>query len=192
MKQMRSSGATPRDVTSCREPDLFSRPSGVDVNEEFSTLAPENSKIPCDYTTGPLQSQSAVTKRERLFVPIGAQPFAWFSSGKKRWEMRRYGRQYTDKHVVPGRIVELRRGYNSQDSLWGRIGRVVRAQNLSRFFEAVPYGEVIPIASSLQDAINIADAFVGADDSVSIIGFEIWLEHERNPSCAPIPAVGAQ
>jgi hypothetical protein len=129
---------------------------------------------------------------DRLFVPLGTQPFAWFSSGRKQWELRRYGRQYTDKHVVSGRKVELRRGYSSGHALWGRIGRVIRAENLNTFFAIVPFNKVIPVASSLKDAIETAKNIMQVTESDSIIGFEVCWENERNQPRSTVSAACAE
>jgi hypothetical protein len=92
--------------------------------------------------------------RNRLFVPLSSEPFNWFRSGQKRWELRRYGRQYTPAHLTPGRRVELRRGYRSQeDALWGRVAHMVEATSLAAFFEKVPFHLVIPIARSREEAL---------------------------------------
>lgn len=111
---------------------------------------------------------------DRLFVPLSSQPYDWFASGEKRWELRRYGRQYTERHVYPGRLVELRRGY-SGDSLWGRIAAVERASGFAALFAAVPFAAVIPIASSLSDATERAAAIlgVGADEAAALIAFAV-------------------
>ena len=86
----------------------------------------------------------------RLFVPLSSEPYSWFLSGEKRWELRRYGRQYTVAHVREGRQVELRLGYRSQQqSLWGHIVRTVEANSLDSFFKEVPFRLVIPIAKRI-------------------------------------------
>ena len=92
---------------------------------------------------------------DRLFVPLSSQPYLWFKSGRKKWELRKYGRQYTDKYVYVGRLVELRRGYSDgKQALWGIIEQIEYAQDLSDFFNKVDFSEVIPVALSLEDAIS--------------------------------------
>jgi ASC-1-like (ASCH) protein len=112
-------------------------------------------------------------KQDRLFVPLADEPFNWFVSGQKKWELRRLGRQYTPKHVRVGRRVELRRGYRGPDALWGEILNVVEAQSIEDFFNKVPFEEVIPIASSRDDAIKIAINILRADSHTPLLGFAI-------------------
>jgi ASC-1-like (ASCH) protein len=114
-----------------------------------------------------------VATRDRVFVPLADAPFRWFVSGRKRWELRRLGRQYTQKQLVPGRRVELRRGYNDKiAALWGRIAEVRVADNLSKFFDKVEFTQVIPEATTRADAVRIAAEIIG-DASVPVIGFRI-------------------
>src|SRR4051794_11776678 len=94
---------------------------------------------------------------DRLFVPLSTDPFRWFESGFKQWELRRYGRQYTERNIVPGRAVELRRGYQvGTGSLWGTITEVVYAGTLEEFFDKVPFAEVVPVCQTRAEAVRIA------------------------------------
>lgn len=116
------------------------------------------------------------TERKRLFVPLATAPFEWFRSGGKRWELRRYGRQYTERNVVPGREVELRRGYQSQgDALWGTVTQTVEAKSIFEFFNQVPYELVIPIARDRSEATQIAGSILGvsAEDDIKLFGFSV-------------------
>jgi ASCH domain len=116
---------------------------------------------------------SEKAKPDRLFVPLANAPFCWFASGQKRWELRRLGRQYTRKHLIPGRRVELRRGYSDKTAaLWGRIAEVLEAENLSRFFDVVDFRDVIPEAASRAEAVSTA-AQILRHDNVRVIGFRI-------------------
>ena len=47
----------------------------------------------------------------RVFIPLSTAPYNWFESGIKMWELRRYGRQYTERNIEKNKIVELRCGY---------------------------------------------------------------------------------
>src|SRR5258708_2524794 len=122
-----SSKRKTQDATSCKQRDfdwhLFSpksKSSAETVETDASTIGrPLSRNLP---------------KSDRLFVPLADQPFAWFRSGHKKWELRRFGRQYTLKHVRVGRRVELRRGYRGPDVLWGEILDVVEANGVDDFF----------------------------------------------------------
>lgn len=112
----------------------------------------------------------------RLFVPLAKDPYDWFLSGAKQWELRKHRGQYTEKNVIIDRDVELRLGYrDSKTSMYGTITRIVCADSLEAFFRQVPYGVVIPIASSRQDAIDISARILSVtpDAKVSLIGFKI-------------------
>jgi ASC-1-like (ASCH) protein len=111
--------------------------------------------------------------RDRVFVPLAKAPFRWFASGHKSWELRRRGRQYTQKHLIPGRRVELRCGYSDKRAaLWGRISEVREAESLSQFFDAVDFREVIPEAASRAEAMETAADILG-EDTFPVIGFRI-------------------
>jgi len=184
MKKLKQySMALRRNETSSKEPDLFAFQDGPVESEEVSDRSRKNWKTQYDSTIGPPQSKERPMP-DRLFVPLAKEPFSWFLKGQKLWELRRYGRQYTDAHIIPGRLVELRKGYSSRDSLWGKVGRIVKSKNLTSFFEIVPFKDVIPTASSENEAIEIAENILGVDDSVPLIGFEIQLGITRIPLAA--------
>ncbi len=113
---------------------------------------------------------------QRLFVPLASEPFDWFADGSKRWELRRYGRQYTEKHLRVGRRVELRRGYGHGRSLWGVITRVHRAPSLEDFLRTVDYREVLPTAESMDAARQRASEILRTSGTDAVIGFEIRLD----------------
>jgi len=90
--------------------------------------------------------------------------------------LRKYGRQYTDKHVYVDRPVEFRRGYSDRThTLWGIIEQVEHAESLEIFFEKVPFGEVIPVALNLEDAISQAEKILNIQDNKHqpLIGFKV-------------------
>lgn len=116
--------------------------------------------------------------QKRLFVPLSTQPFVWFLSGSKKWELRKYGRQYTEANLTLGRKVELRRGYlNSFESIWGEISDVVSGRSISEIFEKVEFGEVIPVAKSISEAIESAIDILG-DDGSRYIAFKIDVNRD--------------
>jgi hypothetical protein len=112
-------------------------------------------------------------KNDRLFVPLASEPFNWFCSGRKKWELRRFGRQYTPKHVRVGRRVELRRGYRGPDALWGKILDVIEANGVDDFFDKVPFEEVIPVATSREHAIKIATGMLRVNTNIPLLGFAV-------------------
>jgi ASC-1-like (ASCH) protein len=112
-------------------------------------------------------------KQDRLFVALSEEPFEWFRSGHKKWELRKLGRQFTTKHVRIGRRVELRKGYRGPASLWGEIVRVIEAPSIDQFFEQVPFEEVIPAARSRENAVEIASAILNVSPHTPVLGFSI-------------------
>jgi GNAT superfamily N-acetyltransferase len=118
---------------------------------------------------------------DRLFVPLASQPFAWFESGKKLWELRKYGAQYTEKHVYDGRRVELRRGYSDRTrNHWGTIREVVLTIGLAEMFTKVPYNQVIPTAKSEKEAIEQAAHIlrIEIDQPRPLIAFRVEIDQQ--------------
>lgn len=168
-----NSAAVRRRTTSSNAPDLFSFAGQPDAHGAASaTERIKNS--PSASTTGHPPSNGGPAS-DRLFVPLAGEPFTWFQRGQKRWELRRYGRQFTERHVITGRSVELRHGYRSTASLWGSIVQVTIADNVKRFFELVPFREVIPVADSVEEAIAIANRILGTDGPAPVLGFKVEL-----------------
>ena len=115
---------------------------------------------------------------DRLFVPLAAEPFRWFHSGKKVWELRKLGRQFTPAHVRLGREVELRRGYSDSGSaIWGEIVDVLEAASLTEFFQIVSWRTVLPESESLDEAIEQASRILNIEDieDTPVLGFRIEL-----------------
>jgi ASC-1-like (ASCH) protein len=115
---------------------------------------------------------------DRLFVPLAAEPFRWFCSGKKLWELRKLGRQYTHAHVRLGRDVELRRGYSDPHAaLRGEIVDVREAPSVKAFFEAVPWEIVLPESVSIESAIAETIRILNIDDPerTAVLGFRVAI-----------------
>lgn len=71
----------------------------------------------------------------RLFVPLKADPFEWFWTGNKDTELRGLGDRFNMETVVPGREVQLVKGYDpANGDLWGTVEHV-------QTFPADNYGE---------------------------------------------------
>lgn len=117
----------------------------------------------------------------RLFVPLNALAFDWFIHGEKRYELRRCRHQYNLDQIIEGRDVELRRGY-SGTSLWGKIGIVLMGKELPELLEQVGFRSVLPTASSLDNAIEIAKEFVGCDGPYIL--FEVCKNSEHQSMTA--------
>ena len=99
-----------------------------------------------------------------------------FASGRKHWELRSCGRQFAPEHLIPGRRVELRKGYcDKTAALWGTLAEFCEARSVASFFEMVPFREVIPAASNRKDAVQTAIRILG-DAKAPVIGFRIAVD----------------
>lgn len=126
----------------------------------------------------PSSCEPSRTEHHRLFVPLATDPFLWFCSGRKKWELRKKGRQYTPKQVRPGRDVELRRGYADRDTaLWGEIIDVIEADSVEAFFRSVPWSAVLPESGSLDEAISDARRIlnIAEGEATPVLGFKVAL-----------------
>jgi ASC-1-like (ASCH) protein len=101
-----------------------------------------------------------MSKQDRLFLPLKSVAFDWFAQGNKKYELRRLYNQYNRKYVKEGRVVELRRGY-SGSSIWGQIGQVFVENSIYKLLHKVDFRNVIPVASSIDEAVSIAEEIVG-------------------------------
>lgn len=109
----------------------------------------------------------------RLFVPLSQDPFSWFAGSKKTWELRRARGQFTERHIYPGRPVELRLGYNTNKKLWGVINKVITGNSIDSVLTKIgDFQSVIPTATSLLDATEKAHRILQTL-SDSYIAFEV-------------------
>ncbi len=112
---------------------------------------------------------------EPLLVALPPETFRWFAEGGRRWEVRRYGREFIERFVFTGRAVELRRGRRPDEALKGVIARVILADDLPALFDQIAYRDVVPEATSLEEAIETAGAPRGAGPA-RLIALEIDLD----------------
>lgn len=113
----------------------------------------------------------------RLFVPLSAEPFDWFDSGSKHWEVRHDRGTFQLSRLTSGRRVELRRGYTG-DSLWGTLTETAQAANAVELFALVCYEAVVPIARSQAEAIAFVEALLG--DNQKLVAFHVELDSESS------------
>lgn len=121
-------------------------------------------------------------KREvcrRLFVPLSRDPYSWFSSGQKQWEIRRQRGAFSEGQITVGRRVELRLGYrDASSSLWGEIAEHVHADSLVDVFKRVPYQRAIPVAQEMNSALAMASQILrlAPDQKTGISAFRVHLD----------------
>jgi hypothetical protein len=111
----------------------------------------------------------------RLFVPLSTEPFEWFSSQGKQWEVRRNKGSFRADRLTPGRRVELRRGYTG-DSLWGTLTETVRASSAADLFDVICYKTAVPSANSQSEAIAFVDKLLAQNHE--LVAFRVELDTE--------------
>jgi|AntDeeMetageno50_2_1112565.scaffolds.fasta_scaffold05568_2 ASC-1-like (ASCH) protein len=110
---------------------------------------------------------------DRLFVPLNSEPYWWFADGSKTWELRGVNDQFNERKVRVGRAVELRRGYSTDDSLWGVITGVRFFESVDEIIETFEYEKVRPDASEEEFRESVADLLDGYDSFIAF-GVEIY------------------
>lgn len=109
----------------------------------------------------------------RLFVPLSGEPFQWFSSGKKEWEVRRNKGAFRADRLTRGRRVELRMGYTGE-SLWGTLAETVIATNTAQLFDRISYKAAVPTATSPLAASTFVENLLSKDSE--LVAFRIELD----------------
>lgn len=116
-------------------------------------------------------------KLPRVFVPLAKEPYNWFAQGSKEWELRRYGRQYTEKNIKKGNLVELRCGYsNPARAIWGVIEEIKVFDSIDNVFRYIDYKKIISSANNIENAIELCNKILnleGSDDK--LIAFKIRI-----------------
>lgn len=110
----------------------------------------------------------------RLFVPLKTEPFNWFKSGNKIFELRNQVGQYNKNQIITGRKIELRRGYSTNDKLFGVIGQVVWVNEIDDLFNQINYSKIVPEALNLESAKQ--EIFKMLRNNSGFVAFEIILE----------------
>ncbi len=112
---------------------------------------------------------------KRFFLPLCTAPYEDFKYRGKSWEVRALARQYTPKHLIEGREIELRKGY-SGESLWGTIGGH-RIGSLEDIFAGISLEAIEPQAASVDGAIAENIGLLGKQEAY--IAFEVLDVYER-------------
>ena len=111
---------------------------------------------------------------DRLFVPLSSEPFNDFKFHNKLYELRSYGRNFTEEYACNGRKVELRRGY-SGESLFGVIGEVVIG-TIEEVFSKLDFKKIEPRLNSIEEAIQENTNRLGRKERY--IAFQIILNNK--------------
>jgi len=117
--------------------------------------------------------------QDRLFVPLSAEAFGWWKSGRKRWEVRKDAKRWGKQHVRDGRRVELRLGY-SGPSLWGAVGCIVRGQ-LPAVVMMLGTDGIAPGVTRdvVQDVIQRAVGVDACAEDARVVAFGVILDPGR-------------
>lgn len=111
-------------------------------------------------------------KENRLFVPLKTKFYEAFESGEKTWEIRGVNHRFNKHTVKEGRKVELRRGYSTNDTIWGRIKQVREFDNLQELQNQLDVSKIRPGDKS--DFLEEAEDMLGQYEK--FIAFEVDLE----------------
>lgn len=119
----------------------------------------------------------------RLFVPLAREPYDWFASGAKKFEVRRNHGPFSVGRLPVGRRAELRRGYQKTSSvLWGTITSTTVAPSIELLYRAIPAAEAIPTGQSLQELVAYTRSLLGDGYPQGVVAIQICLDSPgRNP-----------
>jgi len=106
----------------------------------------------------------------RLFVPLKGELYAKFAAGDKDIELRGTNDQFNIETVVPGRSVEIRRGYSTNDSIWGVIEQVWTFDEAEEIIDELDHERIRP-ESPEKEFIESVDELLGKYDRY--IAFEV-------------------
>jgi ASC-1-like (ASCH) protein len=115
----------------------------------------------------------SVERIDRLFIPLKSEPFEWFKSGKKKWELRGISSNFNNRTVFIGRNVEISKGY-SGERIRGRITAVHVFKKIDDISKRIIFKEIIPIAANLGQFYEICKDFISKYNE--FIVFKIELE----------------
>lgn len=114
-------------------------------------------------------------RTDRLFVPLNTEPYRRFESGEKDVELRGYCDRFNGDTVTPGRPVELRRGYSTDDSLWGHVEHVWMWRNLEVLADRMDHTRIHPGVSEAEFLESARDLL---GDYNAYIAFQVDLSAE--------------
>lgn len=110
---------------------------------------------------------------DRLFVPLKTEHYRNFESGEKEWELRGKNNQFNPNTVQSGRRVELRRGYSTDDSLWGTITGVEWFMSARAIPERIDHELILP-NSTVDEFVASVQEMLGKYDD--LVAFRVELD----------------
>ena len=112
---------------------------------------------------------------KRLFIPLCSDPFNWFETGEKEWELRKKSKQFNPDYIEIGSYVELRRGYIAKNGVsWGRVTDCKAFSSLNDVFALIPYNKIVR-ADSTEYAVDYVCALleISPDTQVDLVAIKI-------------------
>jgi len=120
----------------------------------------------------------SLDRADRLFVPLNTKHYRAFADGSKTWELRGVNNQFNENTVRVGRTVELRRGYSTDDSLWGVIRAVETFSSVDALVEGFPYEHILPGADEAEFRASVSDLLDQYDEFI-VFGVTICKSSRR-------------
>lgn len=114
---------------------------------------------------------------DRLFVPLNTEPFEWFRDDDKTWEVRSVDHNFNRQTVYIGRPVELRKGYATDESIWGTIANVRTNRRLTPLVRQIGYENISPVVNNEYEAVARLNKLLGG--SREYIAFEVNFDDRR-------------
>lgn len=102
----------------------------------------------------------------RLFVPLNSEFYWMFARGDKTVELRAVDDRFNIRTVGMGRPVELRRGYSTEDALWGYASDVFYSARLGTIIDHFGVDAIVPestedeLRSSARELLGEPDKYV--------------------------------
>lgn len=107
-----------------------------------------------------------------LFLVLARKPYDWFKKGHKKYELREEKIKYNRDMVISGRKVIVQKNQKNEGRFTGKIGKVKRG-SLKYILNHIPYKQIIPVAKSKNEAVDIITKAGYIKNQNNCIAFEI-------------------
>lgn len=98
-----------------------------------------------------------INRDDRLFTPLESRHYFAFDDGGKTWELRGVNNLFHLESVKLGRSVELRRGYSTDDSIWGIITGIRKFRSVDAIVADFPIEKIRPGTTEEEFRDSVAD-----------------------------------
>lgn len=115
-------------------------------------------------------NDSSQSSEDRLFVPLKTEHYRGFESGAKDIELRGVNGQFNPDTVRLGRRVELRRGYSTDDSIYGYVRQRRLFDDLSNIADVVDHTRILPDSTREEFETSVSELL---GDYSRFIAFEV-------------------